>query len=279
MPNEVRDARAIGLKSVQAVLSSVNWNFSSPFSVGRSGLSLFDARKYHWYPATFIPEIPYTLIEVLSSPRSIVFDPFMGIGTTLYQALELGHIPYGNDISRVSVQMFYSIWRLLSPSADIDRILIGLEDIFADYSPTTAYESELKHTTVRYEELREWYNPITFRGLAYLIISDRRCKSKAVRAALRVALSSGLKAVCAQDKGWGCIADNVLPKQSQLDIVRDPILRVKQNSHSLLRGISALRDRLPAQSIALVADDSASITPFIAMSGRNHSLPIAKWIW
>ena len=69
-------------RRAMTLLSNIDWSFdTSLYSRARSPF-LFDCRKYHWYPATFVPEIPYSLIEVLSVPGQVVFDPFGGIGTT-----------------------------------------------------------------------------------------------------------------------------------------------------------------------------------------------------
>lgn len=252
-----RALRQVDSESAKSILKSVNWDFSTPFSVGRSGLDLFDARKYHWYPATFIPEIPHTLLEVLSRPEAKVFDPFMGIGTTIYQALDLGRTPYGNEICRVSFQSICSFWTLLSPKTNIEAIRVKLEEAFSTFSPTKRYEQSLRGTVVRADVLSEWYHPRTFRELCFLILLEKESNNPSVRAAMRIAISAALKAVCAQDKGWGCIADNVLPKENQLLIYRDSISRVRQVVFALLRGVETLRNRLPESTKLMLAESDA----------------------
>lgn len=227
------------------ILANINWNFSTPFSVGRSGLQFFDCRKYHWYPATFIPEIPYTLIEVLTSPGAVVYDPFAGIGTTLFQALLLGRCPIGSEICTVSVYLMKSFWTLLDPRTNLVQVVSDLRDIETSYDADIDYCRRLTRSEVLVDRLRPWFNPEPFNQLMYLRTHEDKLRSSAAKAAMRIALSATLKAVCAQDEGWGCIADNVLPKPPQLRKPRHALERFRRNINLLLRDIGLMQARLP----------------------------------
>ena len=63
-----------------------------------------DAHSLHEvsYRACFKPQLPRFFIERLTAPRDVVYDPFMGRGTTLVEAALLGRIPFGNDINPLS---------------------------------------------------------------------------------------------------------------------------------------------------------------------------------
>ena len=54
------------------------------------------------YRACFKPQLPGFFIERFSQPGDVVYDPFMGRGTTLIEAVLRGRIPYGNDINPLS---------------------------------------------------------------------------------------------------------------------------------------------------------------------------------
>ena len=54
------------------------------------------------YRACFKPQLPAFFIEQLTQPGDVVYDPFMGRGTTLISALLKDRIPYGNDINPLS---------------------------------------------------------------------------------------------------------------------------------------------------------------------------------
>lgn len=58
--------------------------------------------KFYRYPARFSPQFVRAVIEQFTSPGDIVFDPFMGGGTTLVEALALGRSAIGTDISSLA---------------------------------------------------------------------------------------------------------------------------------------------------------------------------------
>jgi hypothetical protein len=55
------------------------------------------------YRACFKPQLPRFFIQRLTKPGEIVYDPFMGRGTTLIEAALLGRIPCGCDINPLSI--------------------------------------------------------------------------------------------------------------------------------------------------------------------------------
>jgi hypothetical protein len=57
------------------------------------------------YRACFKPQLPRFFIERLTTPGQIVYDPFMGRGTTLLEAALLGRIPAGCDVNPLSLML------------------------------------------------------------------------------------------------------------------------------------------------------------------------------
>src|SRR5687768_934570 len=57
------------------------------------------------YRACFKPQLPRFFIERLTGEGEVVYDPFMGRGTTLLEAAFLGRVPYGNDINPLSLML------------------------------------------------------------------------------------------------------------------------------------------------------------------------------
>jgi hypothetical protein len=55
------------------------------------------------YRACFKPQLPRFFIQRLTRPGDVVYDPFMGRGTTLVEAALLGRVPFGCDINPLSV--------------------------------------------------------------------------------------------------------------------------------------------------------------------------------
>ena len=77
------------------------------------------------YRACFKPQLPRFFIARLTDPGDLVFDPFMGRGTTLLEAALLGRETLGNDVNPLSRLLVEP--RLDPPSlADVDARLGAL---------------------------------------------------------------------------------------------------------------------------------------------------------
>lgn len=63
-------------------------------SAKTSGLT----HSLHRFPAKYIPQVPQWAIKNFASESSVVWDPFMGSGTTLVEALCVVDCSYGTDI-------------------------------------------------------------------------------------------------------------------------------------------------------------------------------------
>src|SRR5882724_3875074 len=57
------------------------------------------------YRACFKPQLPRFFIERLTQPGDVVYDPFMGRGTTPLEAALHGRIPFGCDINPLSAML------------------------------------------------------------------------------------------------------------------------------------------------------------------------------
>ncbi|MXY23850.1 MAG: site-specific DNA-methyltransferase [Acidobacteria bacterium] len=81
------------------------------------------------YRACFKPQLPRFFITRLTNPDDVVFDPFMGRGTTLLEAALHGRQPLGNDVNPLSRLLLEP--RLDPPSIEavVDRLsALSLDD-------------------------------------------------------------------------------------------------------------------------------------------------------
>lgn len=104
------------------------------------------------YRACFKPQLPRFFIERLTQPGDVVYDPFMGRGTTLLEAAILGRVPFGNDVNPLSILMTRP--RLNPPT--LDAITKRLHQI------NLADPDEFSN------ELLAFYHPETLRAIASL---------------------------------------------------------------------------------------------------------------
>ena len=78
------------------------------------------------YRACFKPQLPRFFIERLTAPGDVVYDPFMGRGTTLLEAALLNRRPYGCDVNPLSQVLCAP--RLRPPTiAEIEQALHAID--------------------------------------------------------------------------------------------------------------------------------------------------------
>jgi hypothetical protein len=104
------------------------------------------------YRACFKPQLPRFFIERLTEPEQIVYDPFMGRGTTVIEAALLGRVSYGCDVNPLSAVLARP--RLHPPS------LVAITERLAQVDYTDAGELP--------EDLLVFYHPETLKEICAL---------------------------------------------------------------------------------------------------------------
>ena len=114
------------------------------------------------YRACFKPQLPEFFIERLTKPSDIVYDPFMGRGTTPIQAALMGRHPIGNDANPMSVMMTKP--RLNAPT--LGEIGSRLDEI--DFVSTEPCEQD--------QQFSVFFHPMTLRQIVSLRawVTDRQ---------------------------------------------------------------------------------------------------------
>ncbi len=112
------------------------------------------------YRACFKPQLPRFFIERLTNPGDVVYDPFMGRGTTPLEAALLGRVPFGCDANPLSQVL---VRPRLNPPAP-EQVAERLAQI--DFSSTADCP----------DDLLVFYHPETLREIAALkkYLLDRR---------------------------------------------------------------------------------------------------------
>ncbi len=109
------------------------------------------------YRACFKPQLPAFFIDRLTEPGDIVYDPFMGRGTTPIEAALKGRVPYGNDTNPLSLA--FTEPRINPPS--LTQISDRLHEItWKDYKSVENDELLVFYhpeTLAQIEGLRSWF--------------------------------------------------------------------------------------------------------------------------
>jgi len=216
-----------------ARLAEVEWNFAG------STTDPYSVHALHWFPGTFLPQIPSFLVQALSSPGDVILDPFAGTGTTGIEALALNRTAWMSDLSPASVQVMRGKLCLLSEAAAVPQLEVVLRNLTWDLTIGTDRSGADGEGSD--PELLAWYAPETLyqlKGIWRLVE-----KSEAMRPALEMLFADTLFA-CASTGGaatssgkrrrhhWGWIADNVKPIRPKphdaVGFFRDRVLRAVQ---------------------------------------------------
>src|SRR3989344_5280083 len=78
-----------------------NWDFEGLKITQRQ----YSTHFFHHYTAKFIPQIPQNIIKMYAKNDAIVFDPFLGSGTTVVEAKLAGHKSAGIEINPMGLKI------------------------------------------------------------------------------------------------------------------------------------------------------------------------------
>jgi len=174
----------------------------------------------HWYPGSFIPQIPSYVIDILSQPGDVVYDPFCGVGTTLVEAVRLGRRARGTDSNSIAIRVAVAKTTFLTDdilaSLCVD-VTSALRDRCSEYgieNQSTLFAPRREGSGPRIiadTNLPKWYHEKTWREMN-TILEVAQGYTGRIRNLLEVLLSGIAKRASSQSKHWGYVADNMVPK-------------------------------------------------------------------
>lgn len=209
---------------------------------------LVDARPAtgfpHWYPATFPRELPEALIQILTVPGDLVFDPYGGAGSTASAALRNGRRIFTTDLNLVAnlatyVRSGFDFLVLQQPDyawyvldrvdellnhADLSAVSASLfpagqtstiTDWLSQYmrpTPEVMLKLFMEHGPPQWDALQPWYHTNTLKDIKRLhkrlLDSDLPAFDQLV---VLLMVSAVLRTASSQTKSWGHVADNAFP--------------------------------------------------------------------
>lgn len=180
-------------------LESMDWDFHN---ADTSYLN----HSIHPYPCKFIPQIPNSLIQELSSIGDTVMDPFAGSGTTLVEALRLGRNAIGIDANPLSDLI------CRAKSARIEQVdcgpLFELVDKFAyrgkalSSNQLSLFDNDVGNEPIGVEVdhwIRNWFDPCVINELAVIKDKCLEIQNRKIGELALLAMSSIIVTVSRQD--------------------------------------------------------------------------------
>lgn len=201
-------------RTIARRLASVDWDFRDAVS------HRFSSNSLHWYPGTFVPQIPSVLVQLLSQPGDCVLDPFAGSGTTGIEAMRLGRRAVLIDNNSASVSVMRGKAAIVTGRATA-ALQSYYESAFGLSLPRGTDERAI------HPELALWYHKETLVQLNRIWALVRNVGDVPGREALELLFADTLFA-CASTSGsrtrtggirrhhWGWVADNVKPRATSV---------------------------------------------------------------
>ncbi len=256
--------------TIKSLLRKINWDFNYKGALSSEDIKPFDSRKFHWFPATYIPEIPFSLIEILTKEGAVVYDPFAGSGTTYFQAIMLNRQAITSDSNSISIRYIKSLATLMHKNAESIPLKENVLTILNSYDSKNDYVA--KNLSNQSSLLRPWFHSNTLNEIAFIYGHYIDSEDSLLKALLYVLLAGSIKNVCSQNRGYGYIADNVKPKSDEIKYL-DLINHVRKKVCNLIDEINRNNTKISSDEFAkridinkFIIQHNCSETNFLPMN-------------
>lgn len=206
------------------------------------------------YRACFKPQLPRFFIERLTRPGDVVYDPFMGRGTTPVEAALLGRVPWGNDINPLSLTL--TAPRLQPPA--LEQVEARLREInFADHDECP-------------EDLLVFYHPETLRQICALKKHFLTRKLDSVDAWIRMV---ALNRLTGHSPGFFSVY--TLPPNQAVSVASQRKINAKRHQTPPRRDVAKLILKKSKQLLGDVAPEMIHTLQGVAAQARFTNCPAA----
>lgn len=206
------------------------------------------------YRACFKPQLPAFFIDRLSRPGEIVYDPFMGRGTTPVEAALRGRIPYGNDTNPLS--RAFTEPRINPPT--LAQVRARLAEI-----PWERFE------TFENEDLLAFYHPIVLariEGLRrWLIEREEAGQLDQADHWIRMVAINRLTG-----HSSGFFSVYTLPPNQAVSVERQRKINEKRDQIPPLRNVAEIIEK---KSRNLLSQGSVEAEDSLFLTGQSHDTP------
>lgn len=206
------------------------------------------------YRACFKPQLPAFFINRLTEPGDVVYDPFMGRGTTPVEAALLGRVPFGNDTNPLS--RAFTEPRINPPT--LNQVAARLGEI-----PWNTYDS------CEHEGLLVFYHPKTLaqiEGLrAWLLKREESRELDAVDRWIRMVAINRLTG-----HSSGFFSVYTLPPNQAVSVARQAKINETRNQVPPYRDVRAI---ILKKSKSLLSQGMVAAPQSLLLTGLAESTP------
>jgi len=210
----------------------------------------------HPYPAKFIPQIPRRAINLWSKHGDLVYDPFCGCGTTIFEASLAGRLGIGTDNNAVAILVSRAKTALYTKSD-----LKAIDDFTHKISKGLDFAEPRLDLIPTNKNLHYWFSPLIIERLAALkglILAE----DEPVRTFLMAVFSSIIVRVSYQDSDtrYSRILREIAPNEVDVAFqtrLTDTMARIPK---AMVSGRTAVESiQADARSVPFIKNDSVSL--------------------
>lgn len=199
--------------------------------------------RIHPYPAKFTVDLAAEYIEKYTKPGDVVYDPFVGAGTTLLASSVMGRKSFGTDINHIAILI--SQFKLLKLSGkelnDLSSFINDFEKNYAKYIEQTELFD--------YPSINHWFCDNSIRVLSCIKFKIESLHSEGERIFSKLVMSSIINTVSNQESDTRYAAKEkkglTIPKIAEVFITRfRRIFELYSEFNKITRtdGVAALLD-------------------------------------
>jgi hypothetical protein len=204
------------------------------------------------YRACFKPQLPAFFIKQLTIPGDVVYDPFMGRGTTPLEAALSGRIPYGNDINPLSKAL--TAPRISPPTfQEVRERLASIP--WADFK------------SFKHDELLVFYHPDTLKKIeglrSWLLLKEHSCGLDDVDLWIRMVAINRLTG-----HSPGFFSVYTLPPNQAVTVTRQAVINERRNQVPPYRDVPEI---ILKKSRILLSDGIPLVNLYNLSSKQSHA--------
>lgn len=173
-----------------------------------NGKTNYLTHNFHTYPAKYIPQIPRYFIEKYTEEGDIVYDPFLGCGTTLVECKLLNRNGIGVDLNPIATLVSKVKTQPLKTS-EINVIQNFIEKLKSNnLRVDNFYEKYSKQNTNDFTNKDHWFQKNVQIELSYLKKQINNIKNETIENFLNVCMSSIIVEISNQESDTRYVAKN-----------------------------------------------------------------------
>jgi DNA modification methylase len=173
-----------------------------------NGKTNYLTHNFHTYPAKYIPQIPRYFIEKYTKEGDIVYDPFLGCGTTLVECKLLNRNGIGVDLNPIATLVSKVKTQPLKTS-EINVIKNFIEKLKSNNLRVESfYEKYSKQNTNDFTNKDHWFQKNVQIELSYLKKQINNIKNETIENFLNVCMSSIIVEISNQESDTRYVAKN-----------------------------------------------------------------------